>query len=242
MEKKYTKNCPKCGKEQNYNRKYDCNFAIKHNLLCQSCSKIDKHPTEETRKKFSILRKGNKPHLGIKHSEESKIKMRNAKLGKNHPMFGKKGKNHPLYGIELSGEHKEKISQSIKGIPHTDEHKRKIRVSTINAISQYRLNGNQLFPRYSSNACKYFDKLNKENGWNLQHAMNGGEYFISHLGYWIDGYDKNKKIIVEYDEKYHNRPFHIKRDLFRQNEIINYIHPNEFWRYSEITDKLVRIV
>lgn len=28
---------------------------------------------------------------------------------------------------------------------------------------------------YSEKACKFIDKLNEERGWNLQHALNGGE-------------------------------------------------------------------
>jgi hypothetical protein len=31
--------------------------------------------------------------------------------------------------------------------------------------------------------------------------LNGGE--LRCLGYWMDAYDKNKNIVVEYDEPYH---------------------------------------
>ena len=34
----------------------------------------------------------------------------------------------------------------------------------------------------------------------MQHALNGGEVRIGN--YWVDGYDKENKIIFEYDEDY----------------------------------------
>ena len=242
MEKRYTKTCPICRKEQNYSRKYDFNFAIKNDLLCQSCSKIGKHPSKETIKKLILSRKGKTPNLGIKHSNESKRKMSDSKSGKRHPMFGKKGENHPLYKTKISNIHKEKIRQSLKGINHTEEHKKKIRISTINYISKYKLNGNQLFPRFNPKAMNLLTGFNKERGWNLQHALNGGEYHIKELGYWVDGYDKEKNIVVEYNEKYHNRPYNINRDLNREFEIINYLHPNEFWKYNEFDNTFIKII
>lgn len=35
------------------------------------------------------------------------------------------------------------------------------------------------------------------------HAENGGEYFISGLGYFLDGYDPINKVAIEFDEKHH---------------------------------------
>jgi len=35
--------------------------------------------------------------------------------------------------------------------------------------------------------------------------MNGGEHFIPELGYWVDGYDKNKNIVIEYYETRHHK-------------------------------------
>jgi len=242
MIENYTKFCPLCKKTQIYPNKYKFKFSVDHNILCQSCCKIGKHPSEETRKKLSLAHKGNNYHLGKFHSKESKIKMSISKQGEKHPMFGKRGKDSPFFGKKKSVEFKEKVSQSLRGIPHTDEHKRKIRLSTINLIQKNKLNGGQLFPRYNSAACKYFDNLNKNNGWNLQHALNGGEFYIKELGYWVDGYDKDKNIVVEYDEKHHYKLSHSKKDLIRQNQIINHLCPNEFWRYNEIENKLIKIL
>ena len=206
MNGQYTKQCPTCGKLQSYTQICHLNRAIKNNLSCQSCCKIGTILSAETRNKLSELRKGkNNCRNGIRHTEESKHKMSVSKSGKNHPMYGVTGVNHHSFGRKLSDEYKEKISKSLRGRKHSLEHCRKIRLSTIDFISNCTLNGGQLFPRYNPTACSYFDNLSKLNGWSLQHAMNGGEHYLKSLGYWLDAYDKDKNIIVEYDEKWHGR-------------------------------------
>jgi hypothetical protein len=93
---------------------------------------------------------------------------------------------------------------------------------------------------YNLKACSFIDKLNKEKGWNLQHALNGGEEMIS--GYFVDGYDKGKNIIFEYDEKYHISKKQRQRDLIRQEHIINSINPLIFLRYDEKENKLYDVI
>ena len=65
------------------------------------------------------------------------------------------------------------------------------------------------------------EEYSKKNGYNFQHAENGGEYHIEELGYWVDAYDKEKNTVLEYDELHHNRQQ--DKDNKRQNEIINHI-------------------
>lgn len=94
---------------------------------------------------------------------------------------------------------------------------------------------------YNPKACEYMDKLNKENHWNLQHALNGGEI---HVGpYSLDGYDKELNIAFEYDENtaHHNSEKNKLKDKFRQEYIIEKLNC-EFWRYSEKDDILYKII
>lgn len=97
-------------------------------------------------------------------------------------------------------------------------------------------------PNFSEKCCKYLDELNKKNGWNLQHAMNGGE--ITCLGYWLDGYDKDLNIVVEYDEYKHYKDVKNNilkdKDIIRQNNIINELHC-KFYRYNEYLDLLYEV-
>ena len=96
---------------------------------------------------------------------------------------------------------------------------------------------NFIFPSFNRVACEYLDSLNKDRGWNLQHALRGGEYYLNDLGYWVDGYDVNKNIVVEYDEKYHNKPSQMLRDKRRMSEIKEYLGCR-FYRYSAHKNEL----
>jgi hypothetical protein len=89
---------------------------------------------------------------------------------------------------------------------------------------------------YNPNACKFIDEYGQQNGYNFQHAMNGGEVIVS--GYSLDGYDKQKNVVVEYDEPKHNAPSVRKNDRKRENRIIGKINPMAFIRYNEQYDKL----
>ena len=51
--------------------------------------------------------------------------------------------------------------------------------------------------------------------------------------FYVDGYDKNKKVVLEYDSKYHRRQK--QRDIIRQQIIISILKPKKFWRYDAIS-------
>ena len=162
-------------------------------------SRSKRNMSDETRNKIR------KSKQGIPLSEEHKLKIsrNSARLsGKNHPMFGKTPWN--------------------KGEKVTDGTViQKMRLSAIKRISKQKFNGGQVYPRYNINACKIIDGYGKQNGYNFQHAENGGEFFIKKLGYWVDGYDKEKNVVIEYDESYHGKQQ--KKDIRRMNEIIQHL-------------------
>lgn len=97
---------------------------------------------------------------------------------------------------------------------------------------------------FNEEACKFIDKLNQKTGWEIQHAQNGGEIKIEKLKYWLDGYDRKRKIVFEYDE-----PFHYdelgnlrRKDVERQIRIINLMKPSYFIRYDEKRDRLYEVL
>ena len=127
--------------------------------------------------------------LGRKHTKETIEKMRKAATGRPGPN---------------------------KGIPKSDETKQKMRISAIKWIEKSK---GQCSPRYNSNACKIFDDINKKMNWKGLHAENGGEFHIKELGYWVDYYEPNLNLVIEYDEKYHNNSIYINKDYNRQKKI-----------------------
>jgi len=106
---------------------------------------------------------------------------------------------------------------------HTNESRKKMRLSAIKYIEEAKLGGGQLIPRYNISSIPILEKhANELEITDLQHAENGGEYFIKELGYWVDGYSKEKNIVIEYYERYHNNIK--KKDLQRQKEITEFLN------------------
>jgi hypothetical protein len=162
---------------------------------------------------------------------------------RNCPKCGRqiKYKSEKILKISIKNNTKCKSCSSQKTFhfskPLSVETKRKMRLAAIKNLIKQKIFVNKLGPRFNIKACKYFDELNKTNGWSLIHALNGGEYYIKELGYWIDAYDKNKNIVVEYDEKHHSSSKQKEKDLKRMTEIIKYLHC-EFLRYNESKKEL----
>ena len=197
--------CDKCSKILNYQ-------TIKNNIsrcgkcrglyeskYCKSCgNKID------PRNKYFLCKTCYFHNLEIRDvigeysknricSEETKLKISQANKGK-------KGSTHFL------------------GKKHSTETKKKMRVSRL----KYLKLTNNVFPNYNFEACKIIDGYGKKHGYKFQHAMNGGEFHIKKLGYFVDGYDKEKNVVIEYYEKRHK--YREKRDKMRENEIKNYLN------------------
>ena len=238
----HKKECPNCKIEMYYSNKYDLKYSIVNNKICKKCSGYNKRGkilykiTDEIRKKLSVSRKGKTPNKGKKWSNEYKKNM-----------------SVRLMGRIFSEEHKNKISVANKGKSFTDEHKQKLRipkseetkyklrVATINDLRKKGIKMGYIgAANYNPKACEYIDKLNKENGLNLQHALNGGE--VELYGYFVDGYDKDKNIIFEYDEKHHkSSSYKLKKDKIRETNLIQNINPTQFIRYDELNNKLYKV-
>lgn len=135
--------------------------------------------------------------------------------------------------------YKKKISDALKVVRKTnsygDKFKEKCRE---NKLRQIQLQGTQR--TYNPLACQFIDNINHEFGWNLQHAMNGGEIQI--IGYSLDGYDKDKNIVFEYDEPKHRKSVYMKKDRDRERRIINVLHPTKFVRYDEKEKVMVDVI
>jgi hypothetical protein len=70
------------------------------------------------------LTSGGETILGIKYSEESKLKMSKSKLGKKREDLSG-DKNH-MYGKTHSDEYKLKMSETLKKVKNTDDNKKKV--------------------------------------------------------------------------------------------------------------------
>jgi len=235
--------------------------------------RVRKSFSEETRKKMSEAKKGkNNPMFGKigamkgkHHSKESRQKMSNSQMGRvgcykgKHRSEATKLKlSNSLKGRIISDETRQKMSDAKIGRPLSAKHrkklclakqnmsnetKQKMRLAAIQRIE--RNSGGQLNPAYNTNACKIIEEYGKKNGYNFQHAMNGGEFHIKELGYWVDGYDRKKNIVIEYYERLHYSIDGIlkNRELNREKEIIKqlncgFIRINGFDKNGLIMEKI----
>lgn len=160
-------------------------------------------------------------HKGIKFTGQHKEHIRLSKLGDKNPS--------KRFDVRL------KISNTQKNNPRTitDETKHKISIKSKESFLK-RMEKLGIMHRVNFNpqACKYFDKLNEERKWNLQHALNGGEKRV--LCYFLDAYDKDKNIVIEYDEPHHYDIYgQLKeKDKNRMKDIIKHLNC-KFYRYNE---------
>ena len=228
IKEQLSKNCPKCGKLQEYKTKDSLNAGIKNNTQCKSCantgennSMYSKTHSEETITKMRLIK------IGKKHSDESKKKM-----SKNNARYwlGCVGKDTSMYGKTHSEETKlkmrklalkrfeDKTNHPMLGKKHSEETKQKMSIAAIKRMES----GVGQSPNFSPEACKKIDKYNEKHNYNFQHALNGGEVQI--LQFWVDGYDKERNAVIEIDEAYHYIGGKLReRDIQRQKEITEYL-------------------
>lgn len=234
-QKKWIKNCPICNKEIIYFDKWQYKDSLKKNRNCKSCRTrilvTGRKLSEVAKLKISQKNKGRKTWLNKKLSTEHRRKL--SEYRKNNP-------------VKLTEEQRVRRSNKLlgnkyrKGYLHDEATKKrisdsmKVRVKDKNFLDIVK---NKFIPNYNKIACKYFDNLNESNNWNLQHALNGGE--IKFEGYWLDAYDKQKNIVVEYDEcrHYYKNGQLKEKDLDRMNYIKNKLGCR-FFRYDERNNEL----
>jgi hypothetical protein len=191
----YLRKCKQCGNDVSHKNEKNLKRALKEDRVCVSCAQ--------------------------------KV----AKLGSNNGMFGKKHKDTTIKKIKEKRKHqifteetRDKLSIINKrrleeynhwiGRAHTDETKKKLKL-----IAANRIHDNKWHPSFNVNACGIIEKYGKDNGYNFQHALNGGEFFIRELGYWVDGYDIEKNVVIEYYETAHKQM--IEKDEIRIEKIKN---------------------
>lgn len=192
------KNNPKCKKI----------IKTRYSLLCRSCTLYGNTVSDETRKKMSKSQKGkNNAFYGRTHTKKS-IDL----MVKNHS--GMKDKTHSKEAIE-------KMSKTKTGKRKSAYSQQAIENIRIAACESWRKKYGQRFPNYNSESIPIIEKYGKEYGYDFQHAENGGEICIG--GYFPDGVDMDKKVIIEVDEQKHfDRNGNLKqKDVDRQEYLEN---------------------
>lgn len=233
----------KCGCGERVS-KINNEFILGHHARVIDCvwnRGLTKETSPSVKKHSNSLKGRSKDtHIGIKNQSE---KMKNIvpwMKGKKHTKESKEKMSKSIIELNLVPWNKGKtkkdskrlknVSEQLKGrkrgpnkFSYSNETRKKQRLAAIKRIeSRY----GQVSPNYNPEACKLIDKYGKENNYNFQHAENGGEFYIRELGYWVDGYDKQKNVVIEIDEDHHfNENNDLKeRDIIRQQEIMDLLN------------------
>ena len=170
---------------------------------CPSCNKILEYEKRGIYTRAVRLGKGCRP-CGQKNSGYD---VWNKGLTKDDPRVAHMCRNAFGKDGNFSVINKGKTKEQIYGVEKAKEIREK-------------LSGRDNWPNYNKKSIKIIDEFGKENGYNFQHAENGGEVFvISKQGnaYYVDGYDKKNNIVVEYYERQHK--YNKEYDTIRQKEI-----------------------
>lgn len=174
--------------------------------------------SEDSTKKRSIARK--KWWIDARINKVDLLKERNIKIsnyGRGRPKLSIRGENSPNKKLEV----RKKISiANIEYYKYADgpwknktlnfNHRLNIRNGHIKRIERTNLQGMPLMPCIGNHEKELLDRL--ENALCLEFKR---QYKV--LGYFLDGYNKERKIAAEVDEKWHEDTK--ERDIRRQQEI-----------------------
>lgn len=214
MNIEYKRTCPSCNKEITYSFSSGFYYAKKHNSLCKSCSK-----------------KGQKAwNKGILATDETKERLLKCHLGKKQSEITRHKRSEIRKKLYNNPIEVEKLSKLVKKSLHRPD----IRKKHLDA-----LHNSQWLKVKTDNG--QIELLKKWNSLGFNFEPNYQVKTDQDL-FYIDGYDKKRNIVLEYDSKYHSKLSQKQRDLVRQNKIIEILKPNKFWRYNDVSKSWTNII
>lgn len=232
-DKTWIKKCPKCKKDIFYRNKSCYIKSVYLSTTCRSCSnKNIKHNVLNTKHRINgITKSRNCPNCGVelfyKNTRQRHLAEKYKRLCKRCASINRENKLNKNIRVDF-----DIIDEKIKYYKICKSCNEKIYYNRLSDRNQCKKFGCRkcfklnrfLRPNFNKNACKYFDELNKKEGWNLRHALNEKEYYIKDLGYFLDAYDPQKNIVVEWYENHHFKRGKLKDDdIKRMEEIKKYL-------------------
>ena len=205
QEQYYKRNCPDCGKE----------------ILYTSLASFRRvNPNSKYRYCCNVIRGNPSNRKGCKHSGESKSLISKSQTGRKlslHTRFLMSSfqKNRYSNPSEL-----QKMATAVKLAMHRPD----VRKKHIEALN----NSKWLKVKTDIGQLEMLDKWNKLGFKFEPNSQLKTDYDL----FYVDGYDPIHNIVLEYDGKYHTSVGQQKRDLIRQQKIIDILHPKKFWRYD----------
>lgn len=246
---KLKRNCPKCNKILIYKDSRRFKNSSETNKLCQTCSR---YGNPKDRKIYGLERNCPRCNKILKYSSpvgcymakrnKSVCNSCNSSLQMKNKVT-KRRRIKSLRQVKHTWHDKIAKNRKINGTYEVSEETReKHRINKINRMIE---DGTLIWPNYNRNACKIFDKIEIDLKLDGMYASKGKEKRIGR--FWVDYYEPNKNIVIEYDEPYHfDKNGELKeKDKSRQKWITNKINC-KFYRiqyntkYNEIKNIILR--
>lgn len=223
----YTRMCPTCGRDIYYANKNILKSSISKGRPCKVCTNILQRGRE-----FTIECRDKLKSSAIKRyaSKENRLQLSESQ---------KKRYSIPENRLNLSRIHIKRYSDqtqrkltslAVKRAMHLPE----IRKRHIEAIHQSK------WVKVKTDIGQ-LELIEKWNHLGFKFEPNYQICTDSDL-FYIDGYDKEHNVVLEYDSKYHRKPVQQTKDLLRQNKIIDILKPKKFWRYDAVNKKCKNVL
>lgn len=217
----YFKLCPTCSEKITYKSAQVLKESVANNRNCRKCFRKVPGFVEKLSKGW--FQKGHRPSTADNRKGKSWEEIYGVEKAKEIKLKRSQKKQPITSNIQRSIACKNAgCGTSNKGRKCSEENKKASRLLMVERLKATHQN---FHPPYNKLACEHFNKLMIEEGIHTQHALNGGEYHIKELGYWIDGYDKTNNIVYEFDEKTHFKVDGVlkEKDIKRQKEIEDFL-------------------
>ena len=166
----------------------------------------------------------------IPPSDITRKKLSDCQKGRKFSIEHRKNISNSLVGKQQTEERKTKTSHCVKEAMHRPD----VRKRHLDALAETKYLGQKT----DKGQLELLDKWNKL-GFNLvpNYQVHTDDFLC-----YIDGYDKEKNVVLEYDTKYHSKPIQQQKDLIRQQRIIDILKPKKFWRYIKNQNRFVEII
>ena len=112
----------------------------------------------------------------------------------------------------------------------------------LNGLQKKLKKGQQLQPFFNIKACEYFGKFDKNNNTKGQYATNGGEKRVPNKHYWLDYFNSDKKLIIEWNElRHYKKDGSLKeKDIRKKAETLEIFNGYKYWIINGNTMRIIK--
>jgi len=246
---KYKRTCPDCGKDIVY-CSLDSFRHSKPGTKCRWCCNVLRgktsnrkgfHHTEFSKSLISSSQKGKKIDVQtrLRMSAGQKKYCFDPKVRQLKSEIQKKYYSNPEIRLERSNAQKRRYSDP--------KEVRKMAAAVKKALHIPEIRKRHIEALYKSKWLKVktdIGQLELLEKWNRLgfHFEPNFQLKTDNDLFYIDGYDTEHKVIIEYDGKYHKSHGQKQKDFIRQQKIVEFLRPKKFWRYDSETKTIKNVL